>query len=71
MNLFFRAIGFPFIVQDEAAQLMTLLLAPCAGEMVLDACAAPGGKTTHIAKLMGDVGKVVAVEAEPQRISSA
>ncbi len=58
----------PFLVQDEAAQLMTFLLAPCPEEMVLDACAAPGGKTTHIAKLMGDRGKVIAVEAEAQRI---
>ncbi|MGD0283217.1 MAG: 16S rRNA (cytosine(967)-C(5))-methyltransferase RsmB [Dissulfurispiraceae bacterium] len=64
----YELFDFPCIVQDEAAQLMTFLLGPCAGEMVLDACAAPGGKTTHIAKLMGDVGKVVAVEAESQRI---
>ncbi|MBF0505483.1 MAG: 16S rRNA (cytosine(967)-C(5))-methyltransferase RsmB [Nitrospirae bacterium] len=59
---------FPFIVQDEAAQLVTFLLAPGPGETVLDACAAPGGKTTHIAKLMGDSGKIIAVETEPQRI---
>jgi len=61
-------LGFPCMVQDEAAQLMTFLLAPCPDEIVLDACAAPGGKATHIAKLMGDRGKVIAVEAESQRI---
>src|SRR5208282_4010047 len=61
-------LDFPFLVQDEAAQLMTFLLAPCPEEIVLDACAAPGGKTTHIAKLMKDRGKVVAVETEAQRI---
>jgi len=61
-------LDFPFLVQDEAAQLMTFLLAPCPAEIVLDACAAPGGKTTHIAKLMGDRGKVVAVETESERI---
>jgi len=60
---------FPCIVQDEAAQLMTLLLAPHAGEIILDACAAPGGKTTHISKLVGDSGRVIAVEAQGQRIS--
>ncbi len=61
-------LDFPCLVQDEAAQLMTFLLAPCPEEIVLDACAAPGGKTTHIAKLMGDRGKVIAVEAELKRI---
>ncbi len=59
---------FSFIVQDEAAQLITFLLAPAPGETILDACAAPGGKTTHIAKLMGDSGKIIAVETESQRI---
>ncbi len=61
-------LGFPCLVQDEAAQLITFLLDPCPEEFVLDACAAPGGKTTHIAKLMGDRGKVIAVEAQSQRI---
>ncbi|MGO9016348.1 MAG: 16S rRNA (cytosine(967)-C(5))-methyltransferase RsmB [Dissulfurispiraceae bacterium] len=61
-------LDFPFLVQDEAAQLITFLLAPCPEEIILDACAAPGGKTTHIAKLMGDRGKVIAVETESQRI---
>src|SRR5208283_276038 len=61
-------LDFPCLVQDEAAQLMTFLLAPCPEEIVLDACAAPGGKTTHIAKLMGDRGRVIAVESESQRI---
>ena len=61
-------LDFPCLVQDEAAQLITFLLAPCPEEIVMDACAAPGGKTTHIAKLMGDRGKVVAVETESGRI---
>ncbi|MBF0557454.1 MAG: 16S rRNA (cytosine(967)-C(5))-methyltransferase RsmB [Nitrospirae bacterium] len=59
----------PCVVQDEAAQLITWLLDPRSGEMVLDACAAPGGKTTHIAKMVGESGKVIAVEADVQRIS--
>jgi len=58
-----------YIIQDEAAQLITYLLDPAAGERVLDACAAPGGKTTHIARLMKDMGEVVAVEFNPMRIA--
>ncbi len=57
-----------FVVQDEASQLISYLLAPRPGERVLDACAAPGGKTTHIAQLMKDEGEIVAVEKDPARI---
>ncbi len=59
--------GF-FIVQDEASQLVSFLLSPARGERVLDACAAPGGKTTHLAQIMGDSGEIVAVEADARRI---
>lgn len=55
-------------VQDEAAQLITYLLNPLQGERILDACAAPGGKTTHIAGLMKDKGEIVAVESDGKRI---
>ncbi len=58
-----------FAVQDEASQLIAYLLDPKPGERILDACAAPGGKTTHIAQLMGDKGEVIAVEKDPERIS--
>jgi 16S rRNA (cytosine967-C5)-methyltransferase len=54
-------------VQDEASQLITYLLDPRAGEKVLDACAAPGGKTTHIAQRMDDKGEIVAVDADEAR----
>ncbi len=57
-----------FLVQDEASQLVTYLLAPEPGERVLDACAAPGGKTTHIAQLMKDQGEIVAAEKDPARV---
>jgi 16S rRNA (cytosine967-C5)-methyltransferase len=56
------------IVQDEASQLVGYLVDPQPGERVLDACAAPGGKTTHLAQLMGDRGEVVAVERDTSRI---
>jgi 16S rRNA (cytosine967-C5)-methyltransferase len=57
-----------YVIQDEAAQLVTYLLDPSPGERVLDVCAAPGGKTTHIARLMKDEGEVVAVEVDPERV---
>lgn len=57
-----------FAVQDEASQLISYLLAPKKGERILDACAAPGGKTTHIAQFMEDEGEIIAVEKDPVRV---
>ncbi len=51
-----------FSVQEEASQLVTRLLDPRPGMRVLDACAAPGGKSAHAADLMKDRGLVVAVD---------
>ena len=59
-----------FVVQDEASQLITYLLGPKSGERVLDACAAPGGKTSHIAQMMQDKGEIIAIEKDPKRIVS-
>jgi len=49
-------------VQGEASQLVGFLAGPEPGMRVLDACAAPGGKTTHMAELMEDRGEVVACD---------
>ena len=57
-----------YYVQDEAAQLVGLAVAPRSGERVLDACAAPGGKSIHLAELMGDHGEVVAADVKPDRL---
>jgi len=57
-----------FMVQDEASQLISFFLDPRPGERILDACAAPGGKSTHIAQLMQDRGKIVAVESDKKRM---
>ncbi len=57
-------------IQDEAAQIVSQMLEPKPGDRVLDACAAPGGKTTHIADLMGDAGEVVAVDSDGRRIET-
>jgi 16S rRNA (cytosine967-C5)-methyltransferase len=56
-----------FTAQSRAAMLVARALAPEPGEEVLDLCAAPGGKSTHLAALMGDRGSVVAVEANARR----
>jgi 16S rRNA (cytosine967-C5)-methyltransferase len=56
-----------YIAQSRAAMLVSRALAPVAGERALDVCAAPGGKTTHIAALMGDRGEVVALERSRTR----
>ncbi|MDQ0059578.1 16S rRNA (cytosine(967)-C(5))-methyltransferase RsmB [Paenibacillus harenae] len=45
-------------VQDESSMLVAEVVAPAAGMKVLDCCAAPGGKSTHLAELMGGKGKV-------------
>ncbi|HSD95420.1 MAG TPA: 16S rRNA (cytosine(967)-C(5))-methyltransferase RsmB [Syntrophales bacterium] len=58
-----------FLVQDEAAQLVGMMLSPRPGERVLDACAAPGGKATHLAELMEDRGELVALDLDPERIA--
>ena len=57
-----------FLVQDEAAQLVGLMVAPAPGDAVLDACAAPGGKATHLAELMGNQGSVVALDSDANRL---
>jgi 16S rRNA (cytosine967-C5)-methyltransferase len=57
-----------FQVQDEAAQLVTLLLNPQPGETILDACAGLGGKTGHIAQLMKNSGKLVAMDKDENKL---
>ena len=56
------------MVQDESAQLISLMLAPQPGETVLDACAAPGGKATHLAELMENRGTLTALESDRERM---
>lgn len=60
--------GKLFTVQDEAAQLACLKLAAKPDEIVLDACSAPGGKTTYIAEIMENKGEVEAWDIHPHRV---
>jgi len=55
-------------VQDASAQLATYLLDPQPGEVIIDACAAPGGKTTHMAELMQDRGQIWACDRTASRL---
>lgn len=56
-----------FTVQDESSMLIAPLLDPHPGMNVLDACAAPGGKTTHLAEYMNNEGQVLAVDLHPHK----
>jgi len=55
-------------VQDAGAQLAAELLDARPGERVLDACAAPGGKTAHVLERVGDELDLTALDADPQRL---
>jgi 16S rRNA (cytosine967-C5)-methyltransferase len=69
----FDAYGSPawragaFTPQSRASMLVAHVLDPKPGERVLDLCAAPGGKSTHLAALMGGQGEVVAVDRSSRR----
>ena len=58
----------PWFVQDEASQLVAVMARATTGERVLDACAAPGGKTTAMAADMGDRGLLIASDVRPKRV---
>lgn len=55
-------------VQEEGSQLISLLLGPQPGETVVDLCAGSGGKSLHLAALMGGKGRIVAADNDPRRL---
>ncbi|RLF88175.1 Fmu (Sun) domain-containing protein, partial [Thermococci archaeon] len=56
------------IVQEEASAVASLILNPQPGEIVVDLAAAPGGKTTHMAELMQNKGKIYAFDIDKARM---
>jgi 16S rRNA (cytosine967-C5)-methyltransferase len=57
-----------YLLQDEASQLVGELVRAKPGEWILDACAAPGGKTTQLAAAMRDAGMLVATDVRGARL---
>jgi 16S rRNA (cytosine967-C5)-methyltransferase len=57
-----------FVVQDESAMRVATALATAPGQNVLDLCAAPGGKTTHLAELMKNQGHILACDVEAKKL---
>lgn len=57
-----------FQIQDESSQIVSYLVSPQPGELVLDACAGLGGKTTHMAQLMRNLGRILALDIHGERL---
>lgn len=57
-----------YTLQGISSMMAVDVLAPKADEFIMDMCAAPGGKTTQIAEIMGDKGKVLAFDIHPHKI---
>jgi 16S rRNA (cytosine967-C5)-methyltransferase len=58
-----------YIIQDEASQLVASILDPKPEERILDACAAPGGKTTHMAQRMQNEGEIYALDLNKEKLN--
>jgi 16S rRNA (cytosine967-C5)-methyltransferase len=56
-------------IQDEGAQLISYLIKPDSNESILDACAGSGGKTTHLAAILKNKGRIVAIDRNPEKIA--
>lgn len=55
-------------IQDESSMIVAYVMAPQKGEKILDACAAPGGKTTHIAEKMENTGEIIALDLHEHKV---
>jgi len=56
--------------QDEGSMLVARFVDPHPGDTVIDACAAPGGKTTHLAALMNNAGRIIACDINPAKLEA-
>ncbi len=59
-----------YYLQEAASQVVSERLAPSGKDLVLDMCAAPGSKTTHLAQIMGNEGMLIALEKKRHRVPS-
>ncbi len=57
-----------WLIQDRSSQWVAPLLSPIKGDKILDACAAPGTKTTHLAQLIKDDGEILAIDRSDLRL---
>jgi 16S rRNA (cytosine967-C5)-methyltransferase len=57
-----------FTIQDESSMLAAYALGSLQNELVLDACAAPGGKSTHIAEKMDNTGEVISIDLHDHKV---
>ncbi|KAH3766993.1 NOL1/NOP2/Sun domain family member 6 [Pelomyxa schiedti] len=55
-------------LQNLPSMLVAPILSPTPGSLILDMCAAPGGKTSHIASIMENKGRVIAIDKTPQKV---
>jgi 16S rRNA (cytosine967-C5)-methyltransferase len=67
-NTHFFSEGF-LRIQDEAAQLISYLINPNSKDSILDACAGAGGKATHLAAIIKNKGRIVALDRNPEKIA--
>jgi 16S rRNA (cytosine967-C5)-methyltransferase len=58
-----------FSIQDEAASFVSKVVAPKPGEVVIDLCAAPGGKAVHMGEMMENKGRIIAVDLNASRLN--
>lgn len=68
LSTVFAEMHNEFYVQDESSMLVGAVLAPQAGETVIDMCSAPGGKTTHLAQMMQNQGIIYAGDVHEHKI---
>ncbi|MBI5472665.1 MAG: RsmB/NOP family class I SAM-dependent RNA methyltransferase [Ignavibacteriae bacterium] len=59
-----------FEMQDEGSQLLSVLVQPAAGQVIVDACAGGGGKTLHLAAMMNNEGTLYSFDVDQQRLAN-